>query len=106
MVPIAEQKNTQAHLFVVNDRPPAARTGGLHLRTEEPPAANGKPPQILLRLAWQTVNIGDAAHTPGVLKKHLPGVAVRLWPSNVGGGVAEMLVLARRISALITPGRF
>ncbi len=31
-------------------------------------AAAGKPnPRILLRSSWQTVNIGDIAHTPGVL---------------------------------------
>jgi hypothetical protein len=31
------------------------------------------------------VNIGDIAHTPGVLallEKHLPEVEVRLWPSK------------------------
>ena len=30
------------------------------------PAA-GRPRRILLRSSWQTVNIGDIAHTPGVL---------------------------------------
>lgn len=51
-------------------------------------------PQILLRSSWQTVNIGDIAHTPGVLallEKHLPDADVRLWPSDIGNGVAEML---------------
>jgi hypothetical protein len=41
------------------------------------------------------VNIGDIAHTPGVLallEMHLPEVEVRLWPSSVGNGVAEMLL--------------
>ena len=36
-----------------------------------------RAPRILLRSSWQTVNIGDIAHTPGVLRlleKHLPGV--------------------------------
>lgn len=49
---------------------------------------------ILLRSSWQTVNIGDIGHTPGVLRlieQHLPGVDVRLWPSDVGAGVEEML---------------
>jgi polysaccharide pyruvyl transferase WcaK-like protein len=49
---------------------------------------------VLLRSSWQTVNIGDIGHTPGVLhliEKHLPGVNVRLWPSDVGNGVEEML---------------
>ncbi len=53
-----------------------------------------KPKRLLLRSSWQTVNIGDIAHTPGVLallEKHLPEVEVRLWPSNLENGVAEML---------------
>ncbi len=59
-------------------------------------AADAKrPPRLLLRSSWQTVNIGDIAHTPGVLaliEKHLPGVEVRLWPSKVDNGVAELLL--------------
>ena len=49
---------------------------------------------IILRSSWQTVNIGDIGHTPGVLallEKHLPDVEVRLWPSSVGNGVEAML---------------
>lgn len=51
--------------------------------------------KILLRSSWQTVNIGDIAHTPGVLsilRKHLPDVEVTLWPSNVDNGVGELLL--------------
>ncbi len=50
--------------------------------------------QIVLRSSWQTVNIGDIGHTPGVLnllEKYLPEVGVRLWASNVDNGVREML---------------
>ena len=57
-------------------------------------AAESRPRRIVLRSSWQTVNIGDIAHTPGVLallEKHLPDVEVRLWPSNVDNGVDEML---------------
>ncbi|WP_395739693.1 polysaccharide pyruvyl transferase family protein [Prosthecobacter sp.] len=53
-----------------------------------------KPKRLILRSSWQTVNIGDIAHTPGVLallEKHLPEVEVRLWPSNLDNGVGEML---------------
>ncbi len=42
-------------------------------------------PKILLRSSWQVVNIGDIAHTPGVLaliEKHIPEAEVRLWASN------------------------
>ena len=56
--------------------------------------ADKRPQRILLRSSWQTVNIGDIAHTPGVLallEKHLPEAEVRLWPSSVDNGVAELL---------------
>jgi len=52
------------------------------------------------------VNIGDIAHTPGVLaliEKHLPGVEVRLWPSSVENGVEELL-LARFPKLTIVKG--
>ncbi len=59
-------------------------------------AAGGKrPPRILLRSSWQTVNIGDIAHTPGVLRlleEHIPGVEVTLWPSRVDNGVDKLLL--------------
>lgn len=58
-------------------------------------SAAGRPARLILRSSWQTVNIGDIAHTPGVLallEKHLPEVEVRLWPSKVDNGVAEMLM--------------
>lgn len=50
---------------------------------------------ILLRSSWQVENIGDIAHTPGVLaliEKYLPHVRVRLWPNSVKSGVEEMLM--------------
>lgn len=53
-----------------------------------------RPRRLILRSSWQTVNIGDIAHTPGVLallEKHLPEVEVRLWPSKLDNGVEEML---------------
>ncbi|GAB3902561.1 polysaccharide pyruvyl transferase family protein [Larkinella knui] len=53
-----------------------------------------KAPVILLRSSWQTVNIGDIGHTPGVLtllEKYLPTASVRLWPSDVGDGVDELI---------------
>jgi polysaccharide pyruvyl transferase WcaK-like protein len=42
-------------------------------------------PRILLRSSWQVVNIGDIAHTPGVLallEKHIPEAEVILWASG------------------------
>ncbi|RZU53420.1 polysaccharide pyruvyl transferase [Krasilnikovia cinnamomea] len=58
-------------------------------------APGNRAPRILLRSSWQTVNIGDVAHTPGVLallEKHLPHAEVQLWPSDVGHGVRQMLL--------------
>ncbi|MEJ7767118.1 MAG: hypothetical protein WKF89_04865, partial [Chitinophagaceae bacterium] len=45
-------------------------------------AGTKKNPVILLVSGWQDVNIGDIAHTPGllhVLETFLPGVKVILW---------------------------
>jgi len=73
----------------------AAATGCAAIATGSR-AANeqSRPIRIVLRSSWQTVNIGDIAHTPGVLallEKYLPDVEVRLWPSSVGDGVEEIL---------------
>lgn len=49
---------------------------------------------VILRSSWQTVNIGDIGHTPGVLtilEKYLPDAEIRLWPSSIGNGVKEIL---------------
>lgn len=58
-------------------------------------AADGKAPKhILLRSSWQTVNIGDIAHTPGLLhelEQYLPDAKVTLWPNPLDRGVADML---------------
>lgn len=48
-------------------------------------AAPAKRPRILLRSSWQVVNIGDIAHTPGVLallEKYVPEAEVTLWASG------------------------
>lgn len=53
-----------------------------------------RPPRILLRSSWQVVNIGDIAHTPGVLtllEKYIPEAEVILWASaDLTDEVAEM----------------
>jgi len=58
-------------------------------------AAAGGAKRILLRSSWQTVNIGDIAHTPGVLallEKYLPEAEIHLWPSKIDNGVDELLM--------------
>lgn len=58
-------------------------------------AAETKPKRILLRSSWQTVNIGDIAHTPGMLallERHLPEAEVTLWPSGLSKEVRELLL--------------
>jgi hypothetical protein len=57
-------------------------------------ARSAQAPKILLRSSWQTVNIGDIAHTPGMLtllETHLPAAKVTLWPSSVDRGVEPIL---------------
>ena len=71
-------------------------------------ASPGRPPRILLRSSWQTVNIGDIAHTPGVLallEKHLPHAEIRLWPSKVDNGVGEMLQRRFPKLRILVPGK-
>ena len=55
---------------------------------------SGRPPRILLRSSWQSVNIGDIGHTPGALsliEKHWPEAEVTLWPGSLGHGSRELL---------------
>lgn len=55
----------------------------------------GAPKKILLRNAWQTVNIGDITHTFGIMelfRQYLPGTEVILWPVVIDRGVDTMLL--------------
>lgn len=57
-------------------------------------AAAAKPKRILVRSLWQTVNIGDIAHGPGMLQllaEQLPDAKITLWPTKVDRGVDAML---------------
>lgn len=50
--------------------------------------------RIVLRSSWQTVNIGDIAHTPGMLallERYRPQDSVTLWPSELNVEVERML---------------
>ena len=57
----------------------------------------GRPPRVLLRSSWQSVNIGDIGHTPGaisLLHKHFPEAEITLWPVNLGLGSRALLTKA------------
>jgi polysaccharide pyruvyl transferase WcaK-like protein len=57
----------------------------------------GRPPRILLRSSWQSVNIGDIGHTPGalaLLEKHFPEAEITLWPGRLGHGSRELVAKA------------
>ena len=59
-----------------------------------PLSAATRPPRILLRSSWQSVNIGDIGHTPGaltLLNKFFPEAEITLWPGNLGHGSRELL---------------
>src|SRR5687768_13359934 len=50
--------------------------------------------RVLLRSSWQTVNIGDIAHTPGMLallERYLPDAELTLWPSKLSPEVDQLL---------------
>ena len=60
----------------------------------EAEAQDKRPPKILLRGSWQSVNIGDIGHTPGalaLLQKHFPEAEITLWPGKLGHGSRELL---------------
>jgi len=60
-------------------------------------ATAARPPRILLRSSWQSVNIGDIGHTPGaisLIEKHFPEAEITLWPGNLGHGSRELLTNA------------
>lgn len=71
--------------MTINRRTFLAQSAVLALGATAPvPARDKKTPRILLRSSWQVFNIGDIAHTPGVLallEKYLPAAEVRLWAS-------------------------
>ncbi len=55
---------------------------------------SGSRPVALVRCGWQTANIGDIAHTPGILRvleRHLPEVQLILWPGNFDRGVESLI---------------
>lgn len=71
--------------------------GGILTSTSLATLARGAaatPQRLLLRSSWQTVNIGDIAHTPGMLallEKHLPEAEVTLWPNALSPEVTDLL---------------
>lgn len=55
--------------------------------------ANARP-VILVRSGWQTVNIGDVAHTIGMLnllQERYPNTKLILWPDDIRGEVEPLL---------------
>ncbi len=75
----------------------AAAVGFSPLRAQTKKSARGRPPRILLRGSWQSVNIGDIGHTPGALnliETHFPEAEVILWPGRLGHGSQDFLTKA------------
>jgi polysaccharide pyruvyl transferase WcaK-like protein len=79
--------HSRRHFFSIMAAALAAGCAGSNSR--------GGKKRILLCSSWQTVNIGDIAHTPGFLtlmEKYLPEVETTLWPRDIGQGVEQKLV--------------
>lgn len=58
------------------------------------PARGGRAPRLLLHSSWQTVNIGDIGHTPGVLSilgRFFPEAELTLWPRRLSPESRAML---------------
>ncbi|MEP6670597.1 MAG: polysaccharide pyruvyl transferase family protein [Chthoniobacter sp.] len=65
-------------------------------------AAEGRRPRIVLRNAWQSINIGDIAHYLGffeLMEKHKIDAEFRLWPGTLKDGADALL--ARRFPKVI-----
>jgi hypothetical protein len=70
-------------------------------------AQASRPPRILLRSGWQSVNIGDIGHTPGalsMLEKYLPEAEVTLWANKLGHGARELMAKHFPRVKIIEPG--
>ncbi|WP_156739910.1 polysaccharide pyruvyl transferase family protein [Occultella aeris] len=67
---------------------------------QDPPTETKGVGTILLRSSWQTINIGDVAHTPGAITALLGAGAGRiiLWPGSLGD--REQTMLADRFGDL------
>lgn len=53
-----------------------------------------KNPYLLVVSGWQDVNIGDIAHTPGllhILQMHLPDATITLWKRSKSEKVEALL---------------
>ena len=51
-------------------------------------------PHLIIRSSWQTVNIGDIAHTPGLLQLlegEFPDYELTLWANPLDFGVRPLL---------------
>lgn len=60
-------------------------------------SATARAPRVLVRSAWQSVNIGDIAHTPGalaLLQRHFPEAELTLWPRDLTLGARELVLKA------------
>lgn len=58
-----------------------------------PPTPAGRPARVLLRSSWQSVNIGDIAHSPGALRAFelfAPDAELVLWPVSLEDREREM----------------
>jgi polysaccharide pyruvyl transferase WcaK-like protein len=67
---------------------------GISLLSATLPASLRRASNIVLRSSWQTVNIGDIAHTPGMLallEQYHPEAKVTLWPSGLNAEVTTLL---------------
>lgn len=71
-------------------------------------AQPARRPRILVRSSWQVVNIGDIAHTPGILallEEHIPNAELMLWSSGDLTAEVEQLLRQRFPKLVIVKGR-
>jgi polysaccharide pyruvyl transferase WcaK-like protein len=81
---------------------------GVALAASLPAQTRRRPIRLLLCSGWQTVNIGDVAHTPGALaliEEHIPHAEVTLWLYNPLTPEARAMMLRRFPRLTIVEGK-
>lgn len=89
-MPLTRRTFLQRSLAAASAAALVSSSTGFRLRA----AAPVRRPRVLVRSGWQTVNIGDIAHTPGLLRlleEHFPAAEIRFWPANIKGPAESML---------------
>jgi polysaccharide pyruvyl transferase WcaK-like protein len=86
--------NRRNFLYKAGAIPAVAMLAQVNALADQLAASGKEAPVIMITSGWQPVNIGDIAHTPGLiglLKERMPKAQLILWKRSRNQGVEEML---------------